>query len=69
MRASEWVDRVMTNGKSVLNAFSVDVEFKKPVLLPTTVVFGSHETDTCHEFGIKGAKKPVTHLVGRVSTL
>lgn len=47
-------------------AFGVDVEFRKPVLLPGTVVFGTREIDGGHEFGVVGKKKPVTHLVGRV---
>lgn len=49
-------------------AFTVDVEFRKPILLPGTVVFGSQAEGTDLVFGVKGAKKPVTHLVGRVTT-
>lgn len=51
------------------DAFTVDVEFKKPILLPTTVVFGSEGTGAATTFGVVGAKKPTTHLVGRVSAL
>jgi acyl dehydratase len=47
-------------------AFTVDVEFRKPILLPGTVVFGSSPTADGLTFGVKGAKKPVTHLVGRI---
>ncbi|MEH3033127.1 MAG: MaoC/PaaZ C-terminal domain-containing protein [Aeromicrobium erythreum] len=47
------------------DAFTVDVEFKKPILLPATVVFGSRSGDDL-VFGVKDARKPVTHLVGRV---
>lgn len=49
-------------------AFTVDVEFRKPILLPSTVVFGSNITDDGIAFGVKGAKKPVPHLVGRIVT-
>lgn len=48
------------------DAFSVDVEFKKPILLPATVVFGSQVGDDEITFGVKGARKPVTHLAGRI---
>lgn len=49
-------------------AFTVDAEFRKPILLPGTVVFGSRTEGDDLVFGVKGAKKPVTHLVGRVTT-
>jgi acyl dehydratase len=51
------------------NAFTNVAEFRKPVLLPTTVVFGSAVADDVLTFGVKGSKKPVTHLVGRVETV
>jgi len=47
-------------------AFINEAEFRKPILLPTTVVFGSATDDGALTFGVKGSKKPVTHLVGRV---
>ena len=50
------------------SAFTVDVEFRKPILLPGTVVFGSQAEGEDLLFGVKGSKKPVTHLVGRVTT-
>lgn len=53
-------------------AFVVDVEFRKPILLPGTVIFGSRSGSPAKgdiTFGVKGARKPVTHLVGRVSSL
>lgn len=49
-------------------SFTVDAEFRKPILLPGTVVFGSRSNADDLTFGVKGAKKPVTHLVGRVVT-
>lgn len=51
------------------DAFRVDVEFRKPVLLPGTVVFGTRQIDGGWEFGVVGKKKPVTHLVGRVTAV
>lgn len=48
------------------DSFTNDIEFRKPILLPGTVVFGSSIDDGVLTFGVKGAKKPVTHLVGRV---
>jgi acyl dehydratase len=48
-------------------AYTVEVEFRRPVLLPSTVVFGSKVTDSGIDFGVKAARKPATHLVGRVS--
>ncbi|AWB92162.1 MaoC family dehydratase [Aeromicrobium chenweiae] len=48
------------------DAFTNDVEFRKPILLPGTVVFGSRREGDVLTFGVKGGKKPVTHLVGRV---
>ncbi|MFT4189178.1 MAG: MaoC/PaaZ C-terminal domain-containing protein [Aeromicrobium sp.] len=51
------------------DAASVDVEFKKPILLPATVVFGARTEGRTTEFGVTGSKKPVTHMVGRVGPL
>lgn len=51
-------------------SFTVDVEFKKPILLPGTVVFGQVGGPKAGiTFGVVGAKKPVPHLVGRVTPL
>ncbi|MCW2747434.1 MAG: hypothetical protein JWP10_576, partial [Nocardioidaceae bacterium] len=46
------------------DAFIVDVEFKKPILLPATVVFGSTHDGDVTTFGVVGTKKAATHLVG-----
>ncbi|MFT4299987.1 MAG: MaoC/PaaZ C-terminal domain-containing protein [Aeromicrobium sp.] len=51
------------------DAYQVDVEFKKPILLPGTVVFGSRSRDGEIDFGVVGARKPVTHMVGRTTAL
>jgi acyl dehydratase len=48
-------------------AFTNEVEFRKPILLPSTVVFGSSVDGDVLTFGVKGSRKPVTHLVGRVA--
>lgn len=48
------------------DAFTNDAEFRKPILLPATVVFGSSTDDDGLTFGVKGTRKPLTHLVGRV---
>lgn len=50
-------------------AFVNDVEFRKPILLPATVVFGSRQTPGALLLGVKGTRKPVTHLVGQVLSL
>lgn len=50
------------------DAYVVDVEFKRPVLLPATVVFGWRTGDEGTVFGVRGTKSTSeTHLVGRVS--
>jgi acyl dehydratase len=49
--------------------FTNDIEFRKPILLPSTVVFGSAVDGDVLTFGVKGSKNPVTHLVGRVTRL
>jgi acyl dehydratase len=48
------------------DTFTNEVEFRKPILLPGTVVFGSSKDGDDLTFGVKGAKKPATHLVGQV---
>jgi acyl dehydratase len=51
------------------DAFEVDVEFKKPILLPATVAFGSQQGASGREFGLTDAKKGTPHLVGSVRPL
>ena len=50
-------------------AYEVNVEFRKPVLLPSTVIFGSRVNDDVTTFGVTSARKPGTHLVGQVVPL
>ncbi len=42
------------------DAFTVEVSFKKPILLPATVEFGEDE----NRFGVRDAKKGSPHLEG-----
>ncbi|UYM04870.1 MaoC family dehydratase [Solicola gregarius] len=56
-------------GSALPRAYRVDVEFKKPILLPGTVSFGADLGERETSFGVTGSKKPITHLVGRVTTL
>jgi hypothetical protein len=49
------------------DAYTVEVEFKKPILLPATVEFQEQsETGGIH-FGVRGAGKGTPHLDGRVA--
>ena len=49
------------------DAFTIDVEFKKPIFLPSTVVFGHRADGDVITLGVTSSRKPSTHLVGRVS--
>lgn len=49
------------------DAFTVDVEFKKPILLPATVDFGSRTDGDVTTFGVRDSRQGVPHLVGRIS--
>jgi acyl dehydratase len=51
----------------VPESFTVEVEFKKPILLPATVEFGEEEDATGVRFAVRGAGKGTPHLAGRVS--
>lgn len=49
-------------------AYTAEVEFRKPIPLPSTVTFGSRMTeDRVVTFGVQAAGKQTTHLVGRVT--
>jgi acyl dehydratase len=45
-------------------AFTVDVAFKRPILLPSKVTFGVAERDNGLDFTIRNAKKGTPHLDG-----
>lgn len=47
--------------------YTIDVEFKKPILLPSTVEFASEPTKTGWLFGVR-SRGGAPHLVGRVSS-
>ena len=49
------------------DSFSVEVQFRKPILLPATVEFGERETASAVAFNVRGAGKGTPHLDGRVS--
>ncbi|MFZ0140664.1 MAG: MaoC/PaaZ C-terminal domain-containing protein, partial [Aeromicrobium sp.] len=49
------------------DAFTIDVEFKKPIFLPSTVVFGHRADGDVITLGVTSARKPGTHLVGRIA--
>jgi acyl dehydratase len=48
------------------DAFSVDVRFRKPILLPARVQFASSAQGEQIEFVVKDAKRHTTHLEGRM---
>jgi acyl dehydratase len=49
------------------DAFEVDVRFRKPILLPGKVEFGSREGEDGEiEFAVRDAKKHTPHLEGRL---
>jgi acyl dehydratase len=47
------------------DAVTVEVAFKKPVLLPGTVAFGSRREDDGYDFSLTRPKDGAPHLVGR----
>jgi acyl dehydratase len=47
-------------------SFSVEVQFRKPILLPATVQFGEQSDSTEIRFGVRGAGKGTPHLDGVV---
>jgi hypothetical protein len=49
------------------DAVTVDVLFRKPVFLPSTVAFGCRQTDTGHVFSLTSPKSDTPHVQGRVA--
>ena len=49
------------------DSFAVEVEFRKPILLPATVEFAEHADGAGVSFAVRGAGKGTPHLDGRVS--
>jgi len=48
------------------DAYTVEVAFKRPILLPGKVSFGEARADGGISFGVRDAKRDSTHLVGTV---
>ncbi len=48
------------------DAFAVDVQFRKPILLPTRVEFASAGNEGRIEFAVRDAKKHTPHLEGSI---
>jgi hypothetical protein len=51
------------------DAVRVEVAFKKPILLPGTVGFGTERTDVGHAFALTSPKDGAPHLLGRAAAL
>jgi acyl dehydratase len=49
------------------DAFRVEVSFRKPVTLPSSVTFGARDHDGHTDFGIASATSGSAHLVGRIT--
>jgi len=50
-------------------SFGVRARFRKPVLLPSTVTFGSVEDDGATRFAVRAARDGAPHLDGRVGSV
>jgi acyl dehydratase len=50
-------------------AFAVDARFRKPVLLPSTVTFGTADDDRAIRFAVRAARDGTPHLDGRIDPL
>src|SRR5581483_10075046 len=55
-------------GPRLPDAFSVEVAFKKPILLPAEVRFVEGDEATGVRFGVRAARKDTPHLDARLST-
>ena len=49
------------------DAVTVEVAFKKPILLPGTVAFGHEESASGQAFALTSPKDGAPHLVGRTT--
>jgi acyl dehydratase len=54
-------------GSRLPGALTVQVEFKRPILLPATVVFAEAATGETIAFGVRDAKRDTPHLNGLIS--
>ena len=48
-------------------AYTVEVAFKRPILLPATVVFAEQQAPNAIGFGVRDQRKDTPHLDGRVA--
>jgi hypothetical protein len=48
------------------NSLSIEVAFRRPIVLPARVAFGSRETDGQLQFFVRDSKKKTPHLEGSV---
>jgi len=51
------------------DAFTIDVRFRAPILLPATVGFGSAAEDDSIRFCVRGTSKDTRHLDGRMKPI
>ena len=51
------------------DAVRVDVAFKKPVFLPSSVAYGSRPTEDGYAFSLHKRGSDTLHLLGRTSAL
>jgi acyl dehydratase len=51
------------------DAVRVDVAFKKPILLPGSVAFGSRRTDEGYAFALSNPRSGAPHLAGTTTAL
>lgn len=51
------------------DAVRVEVSFRKPILLPGTVAFGSQRTGDAYAFSLSSPKNGAVHLLGRTEAL
>jgi acyl dehydratase len=49
------------------DALTVDVRFKTPVFVPTTIAIGTQRTDAGWELDVRGARNGKPHLAGTIS--
>jgi acyl dehydratase len=56
-------------GERLPDAFSIDVRFRRPILLPATVGFGSGAEDAAIRFWVRDAGKDTSYLDGRLRAI
>jgi hypothetical protein len=55
-------------GASLPRSFTVEVAFKRPILLPATVSFAEGRERAEIRFGVRDAKRDTPHLDGYLTT-